>query len=168
MSAMIRGEVLDALHTGLPATIVFEWRIWQRRDGWWDRRVEDGATYFRVFYDVLQNRYDVFDRRGRPVASSNDPDEIEDIIAGRPGLKLVSANVLRADQRYYVEVLARIELLDEEEVRRLKDWLSGSGRDENGLDLVGKMSERMAKILGGIVGPSEKTIISKTDDFYGF
>jgi hypothetical protein len=168
MSAMISGEVLDALHCGLPATIVFEWRIWQRRDGWWDKEVDNGATYFRVFYDVLQNRYDVFDRRGRSLASSDDSGDIERVISEGPGLKLVSASVLHAQWRYYVEVMARIELLDEEEVRKLQEWLAGSGGRKSGLDPVGKISEQLGQFLGGIIGPSEKTMMSKTDDFPGF
>lgn len=168
MSAMITGEVLDALHSGLPATIVFEWRIWQRREGWWDKQIEDGASYFRVFYDVLQNRYDVFDHRGRSLASSEDSEDIERVISDGPGLKLVSASVLHARWKYYVEVLARIELLDEEEVRNLKEWLAGSDKKRNGLDPVGAISERLGQVLGGIIGPSEKTVVSKTEDFSGF
>ena len=168
MSAMIGGEVLDALHSGLPATVVFEWRSWQRRDGWWDKEVDNGGTYFRVFYDVLQNRYDVFDRRGRSLASSDDSSDIERVLSEGPGLKLVSASVLHAQLRYYVEVMARIELLDEEEVNKLREWLAGSGGKGGGLDPVGTISEQLGQLLGGIIGPSDKTVVSKTDDFTGF
>ena len=123
ISSLLRGEVLDALHSGLPVTIVFEWQIWQRRGGWWDRHISSGATFHRVFYDVLQNRYDVFDHRGRPVAFSNNSEEIERAISNQPGLKLVTASVLRADRTYYIEVLARIELLDDDEVGYVIDTI---------------------------------------------
>ncbi len=168
LSGLISGEVLDALHSGLPVTIVFEWWIWQRRDGWWDRHVDSGAMFFRVFYDVLQSRYDVFDHRGRLIASSDNPREIEPSVSDSPGLKLVSAGVLHADRRYFVEVLARIEMLDEEEVRNLEDWLSGPDRNDGGLNLVRAMSERLARMLGGIVGPREKAVEDRTEDFSGF
>jgi hypothetical protein len=168
MTALIRGQALDALRSGLPATVVFEWRIWQRRDGWWDQEVETGAVYYRVFYDVLQERYDVFDHRGRSLASSEDPEEIERVISGGPGLKLVPAERLHINLMYYVEVLARIELLSDEEVRNLEEWLAGSGKSAGGRDPVRKISNRLSRALGGIVGPDDKTVVSKTDDFSGF
>ena len=168
VSGLINDEVLEALHSGLPATIVFEWCIWQRRDGWWDRPINSGATFFRVFYDVLQNRHDVFDHRGRLLASSEDHRGIEQAVSGGPDLKLVLASELHADERYFVEVLARIELLDEEEVKNLEDWLSGPDSGKNGFNLVGMLSDRVTKVLNGIVGPDERTLISHTEDFNGF
>ena len=166
--SLLRGEVLDALHTGLPATIVFEWRIWQRRSGWWDRHISSGATFQRVFYDVLQNRYDVFDHRGRPIAFSDSLPEIERAISNRPGLKLAAASELRADRTYYVEVRARIELLDDEEVGRLKEWLAGPDRENKGFDIVESLSGRLSRALGNMVGPENKTVLSRTGDFTGF
>jgi hypothetical protein len=168
VSGMISSEVLEALHSGLPATIVFEWRIWQRRDGWWDRPVNGGATYFRVFYDVLQNRHDVFDHRGRLLASSDNSQGIEQAVSDGPDLKLIAARELRTDGRYFAEVLARIELLDEEEVKNLEEWLSGPEQDGNDFNLVGILSDRLTKMLDGIVGPDEKTLVSRTEDFSGF
>jgi hypothetical protein len=168
ISYLLRGEVLDALHSGLPATIVFEWQIWQRRAGWWDRHISSGATFHRIFYDVLQDRYDVFDHRGRPVAFSNKLQEIELAISNRPGLKLVEASVLKADRRYYIEVMARIELLDDAEVGRLKEWLTGSDREDRGFNIVESLSSRLSRALGGMIGPEKKTVVSRTEDFVGF
>lgn len=168
VSGLISSEVLEALHSGLPATIVFEWRIWQRRDGWWDRPINGGATYFRVFYDVLQNRHDIFDQRGRRMASSGDSRGIEQAVSDGPDLRLVETRKLRADGRYFAEVLARIELLDEEEVKNLEEWLSGPDREGNGFNLVGMLSDRLTKVLDGIVGPGNRTVIGRTEDFSGF
>jgi hypothetical protein len=165
---LLRGEVLDALHSGLPATIMFEWHIWERRPAWWDRHVSSGATFYRLFYDVLQNRYDVFDHRGRPIAYSDSLTEIERAISGRPGLKLVTVSTLLTDRTYYIEVLARIELLDEDEVRRLNEWLTGEDRHDRGFNIVESISDRLSKALGGMVGPEKKTIASRTEDFNGF
>lgn len=168
VSGLISGEVLEALHSGLPATIVFEWRIWQRRDGWWDRPVNSGATFYRVFYDVLQNRHDVFDHRGRLLASSEDHEGIERAVSSGPDLKLVAAGKLQPKETYFAEVLARIELLSEEEVKNLEDWLSGPDGEGNGFNLVGMLSKRVTKVLDGIVGPNNRTLISRTEDFNGF
>jgi hypothetical protein len=168
MTSLVRGQALEALHSGLPATVVFEWRIWQRRKGWWDEEVETGAVYYRVFYDVLQDRYDVFDHRGRSLASSDDPEQIERVISDGPGLKLVPSGRLHVDLLYYVEVRARIELLSDEEVRNLEEWLEGSGRKKGGRDPVRKVSDRLSRVIGGFVGPNDETVVSKTDDFSGF
>jgi hypothetical protein len=165
---LLQGEVLDALHAGLPATVVFEWRIRQRQPGWRDRQVIDGATVYRIFYDVLQNRYNVFDYRGRPIAFLNNLPEIERSISDLPGLKLIAASELSASRTYYVEVRASVELLNEEEVGRLNEWLTGSDREKKRFDVVGYLSGRLSRALGDMIGPANGTVVSRTADFAGF
>jgi hypothetical protein len=121
-----------------------------------------------VFYDVLQDRYDVFDHRGRLLASSDDPGEVDRAISEGPGLRLVPAGRLSADRVYYVEVRARIELLSDEEVRALEEWLEGAGGHDHGRDPVRKITRKLSEALGGLAGLDDKTLVGRTDDFSGF
>ena len=164
-SGIFAGDVLDALHSGLAATLVIEWRMWRQREGWWDSSVDDGATFFRVYFDILQQRYDVFNRHGRPIASERDLSGVEGAIC-RPGdLELCPAVRLLAGRRYYVEVLVRIKPLDEDEIRDLESWLNGRPRGRDGILKI--LSRQTQDLLKGVVGPNERSAWAKTEIFWG-
>ena len=164
-SGIFAGDALDALQSGLAATLVIEWRMWRQREGWWDSAVDEGATFFRVYFDILQRRYDVFNRYGRPIASVRDLAEVERAICQLGGLALCPAVRLLAGRRYYVEVLVRIKPLDEDEIRDLESWLNGRPRGRNGI--LKKLSRQTQDLLKGVVGPNERSAWAKTETFWG-
>jgi hypothetical protein len=164
-SGIFAGEVLDALHSGLAATVMVEWRIWRQREGWWDSSVDDGATFFRVYFDILQQRYDVFNRHGRPIASAQDLAGVERAICQPNGLALCPAVRLLAGQRYYVEVLVRIQPLDEDEIRDLESWLHGRTGGRKGILKI--LSRQTQDLLKGVVGPNERSAWARTEIFWG-
>jgi hypothetical protein len=164
-SGIFAGEVLDALHSGLAATLVVEWRMWRQREGWWDSSVDDGATFFRVYFDILQQRYDVFNRHGRRIASEQDLAGVERAICQPGGLTLCPAVRLLAGRRYYVEVLVRIKPLDEDEIRDLENWLSGRPGGRDGILKI--VSRRTQDLLKSVVGPNERSAWERTEVFWG-
>ena len=168
LTGMISGEVLDALQSGLPATVIFEWQLWWDRDGWWDKRVDTGATFYRIYYDVLQTRYDVFDHRGRLLLSAETPAAVEACFRQQPGLELREFPPVLADRLYYIDLVARIEPLDEEEIRDLEDWLRGDEDGRNSLDLVSTLSNQVFGWLKGVVVPGGTSVRARTAAFQGW
>ncbi len=55
-------------------------------------------------------------------------------------------------QRYYLEVEARLEILEEEELRDLAGWLSGERPSGVSPDLLSGLSRHAAGVLRELVG----------------
>ena len=161
LSGLFGGETAEALHSGLPATVIVQWGIWRKRKAWWDDEVVSGSTFYRVFYDVLEQRYDLFDRSGRPLASSENLEEIEHALCRRRGLATVRADRLDPEARYVIEVLTRLNPLDEQEISNLESWARGGG-DETFLSSV---SHRAIGWLKNLVGPGIRSAWAKSAVF---
>ncbi len=163
VSHLFAGDAIEALHSGLPATVVIRWSLWRQRSGWWDDEVVSGSTFFRVYYDVLEERYDLFDRSGRPLAGSRDLAEIEDALCRRRGLSTVRADRLKRDATYVLEVLARLEPLDEQQIGELESWARGeSGKSKPFLSTV---TRRAVGWLKNRVGPEARSAWAKSKPF---
>ncbi len=168
LSGLIAGEVLDALQSGLPTTLVFEWQLWWDRDGLWDKREATGLTYYRIYYDVLQNRYDIFDRRGRLHATAEDPAGTENCFGAESAMELPSIPPLSSENFYYLDMTVRIEPLDEEEIRNLEDWLRGDSDNKSSLGLVSTLSNHAVNWLKGFVVPEGASAKARTKRFKGW
>ncbi len=162
LSGLFGGEAVEALHSGLPATVTIQWGIWRKRKAWWDDEVVSGSTFYRVFFDVLEQRYDVFDRSGRPLASSEDLGEIEHALCSRRGLKTVRADKLEPKAKYMIEVLSRLEPLDDQDISNLESWARGEGGDKTFLSSV---SKRTVGWLKKMVGPGIRSAWAKSESF---
>jgi len=163
VSGLFGGSTIEALHSGLPATVIVQWGILRHRSGWWDDKVVSGSTFFRVFYDVLEQRYDLFDRTGRSMVSSDELATIENALCRRRGLSTVRAERLDQDATYRVEVLVRLEPLDEQEISDLEAWARGQGdRDKPFLSSV---SRRAIGWLKDMVGPEARSAWARSEAF---
>ena len=128
VTGLFTEDMREVLESGLPATLSFEWELWRHRASWWDRRVLSGGLYYRIFYDVLEETYDLIDSKGRSIASCATIEEVEAVLCLDQVLELSGAIDLLATHRYYTGVEARLEALDEEELRKLEFWLQGDER----------------------------------------
>jgi hypothetical protein len=159
-------EVLAALESGLPATIVVRWRIWRERPSWWDHEVDAGSARFRIFYDVLEERYDAFDDRGRNIVTADAIDEVEGTLCRDRRLVTIPADELRADRGYYVEVEVRLEPLDEDEIRDLEGWLHG--RRDGGQELLSGLAQHAVGFLKDMAGLGSRAVWARTETFPGW
>ena len=164
VSGLFAGDAAEALHSGLPATVVIRWSLWRLRSGWWDDEVVSGSTFYRVYYDVLEQRYDLFDRTGRPLAGSDDLDEIENALCRRRGLTTVRAENLDPDAEYALEVLARLEPLDDEQIDQLEAW--ARGEHESDKPFLSAVSRRAAGWLKNLVGPEARSAWARSEPFH--
>ncbi|MBU8870982.1 MAG: DUF4390 domain-containing protein [Gemmatimonadales bacterium] len=155
-------ETAEALTSGLPATVIVQWGIWRKRKAWWDDEIVSGSTSYRVFYDVLEQRYDAFDRTGRPLASSDDLGEIEHALCRRRGLTTVRIDRLEPETSYVIEVLARLEPLDEQDISNLEAWARGGRSDKTFLSSV---SRRTIGWLKNLVGPGIRSAWARSESF---
>ena len=167
-------EIMASLESGLPATLVFEWRIWHQRKDWWDSQVGAGSTHFRVFYDILEDEYDVFDARGRSLAICEAITGVEGVICNREGLRVDRADAFASDKTYYFEMRARLEPLGDQEIRGFESWLSGDEEVGNGETSGGSssvfsgISRHALGVVKSIAGISERSVTARSTTFRGW
>lgn len=163
LSGLFGGDAVEALHSGLPATVVVQWSLWRQRSGWWDDQIVSGSTFFRVYYDVLEQRYDLFDRSGRPLAGGQDLTEIENALCRRRGLTTVLVENLDPKASYVIEVLARLEPLDDEQIAQLEAW--ARGERERDKPFLSAVSRRAVGWLKKRVGPEARSAWARSGPF---
>ncbi|MFH1845192.1 MAG: DUF4390 domain-containing protein [bacterium] len=164
-SGFLTGRIVDALQSGLPATLVIEWRVQRERDGWWDKEASTGATFYRVYFDVLQQHFDAFNHNGRPLTSAEELLDVEAAIARQCRLELGKGNEFHTGRWYYIEVFVRIDPLDEDEIVNLEEWLRGeSQRDHNG-NILATLSRQAESWVKELVGPGKRTAWARTESF---
>ncbi len=146
LEGFVDADLQASLDAGLPAAIFLRWRLWECRDGWWDRELADGLLRQRLVYDVLEARYTLFDARGRRLAHCADTQALAgELRRPRPQTLLLPA-ALPAGVRVELEIEARLEPLTAAELRELEQWLAGG--DAGGAP----------GLLGGLRGGSERLL----------
>ena len=111
----------------------------------------------RVFYDLLDERFDLFDDHGIHVATCEDLRELEEASCRDRKISTVESSELEQDKRYYIRLEASVLLLDEEEVRGLEGWLRGELEHEND-DTFEGVSKHAVGLLKDVVGMGEKSV----------
>jgi Domain of unknown function (DUF4390) len=163
---LLAGEVLEALQAGLPATVIVEWRLWQKRGGWWDRVVDHGVGFYRIRYDVLSQRYSLFDASGRPLRTATDVAEIEAALGAHKPLKMIPDKKLRAGRKYFAGIRISVEALDDKEMLDLESWLRGD-RSESSRSLLNNLKDKATGWLKNVVGPSGRSAWATSPGFSG-
>ncbi len=165
LTAMFTEDILAALESGLPATLIFDWQVRRQRSGWWDDEIAAGDIDWRILFDVLEERYDVFDHAGRRIATCRDVGEVELLLCRGRSIALVNLAKLKSRHRYHVEVVARVEPLNLEEIRDLEGWLCGSLHGSGGEDVVSSLSQHVVGILKQIVGLGSRSVWARSETF---
>lgn len=147
-------EVREALGSGLPARVTLGIELWQDRSTLWDRHVETLSLSYRVLFDVLQERYEVYDDAGEFVTASDSLEVIETFVGSERGFEVRDLEEFDGDSEYFVSVTAELQPLSVREVRDLEQWIRGSlGRERGGLSGI---SEHLLGILKNQVGMGER------------
>ncbi|MFC1572278.1 DUF4390 domain-containing protein [Candidatus Eisenbacteria bacterium] len=161
-------ETEAALEAGLPATVVFAWTLWRHRPLWWDSPVYASGTSFRIFYDVLDERYEVFNETGRRIEGCEDLTAVEETVGSLQQLDIGPISELDADRHYYLEVEAILVSLDSGEIQDLEDWLRGGLRQDADRDLFSDVSRHAVGVLRDMVGLKPRTAWTKSPHFHGW
>jgi hypothetical protein len=168
LSGIFDDEILRTLESGLPTLLVFDWQLWRQRAAWWDSQLHSGDTHYRIFYDVLEEHYEVFDAAGRRIATCKGLQEVREIAGCEQEIDLGDAAGLRSRHRYYVTVEARLEALGEDQIRDLEGWLSGGRPGVERRDLLSGLSRHAAGVLREIVGLGSRSARGKSAIFRGW
>lgn len=146
LSGFFDEELRENLESGLPATLLLRWRLDEVRDSWWDRDLADGHLHFRIYFDILESRYELIDGRGRAIADCGNLDELEAVLGEWRAFPLPLPGPLKDGGRYLLSVEARLEPLPADEIRDLERWLKGDdARGHRG-------------VLGGISGGADRML----------
>ena len=146
LEGFVDDALQESLDAGLPAALLLRWRLWERRDGWWDRELAGGLLRQRLFYDVLESRYTLFDARGRRLAQCADAQALAAELGKPRAQTLLLPAGLPAGVAVELEIEARLEPLTAAELRELERWLAGG-------DVRGAPG-----LLGGLRGGSERLL----------
>ncbi len=160
-------EVINTINSGLPATLIYKWELWRHRSSWWDRRVDTGFITCRVFYDVLEETYDIFNHSGKPIASCHSIKEVELIICQNQEMKLSINERLQASQNYYIGIDVRLETLDEDELENLESWLRGDSGHRESKDLLIEITRQATEVIRNVTGSGVRLVSGQSVLFEG-
>lgn len=149
-------ELRENLESGLPATLLLRWSLEEIRDTWFDRDLADGHLHFRIYYDLLETRYELIDGRGRSISVCENMDELESVLSEWRPLPVPLPGPLKAGGRYLLGVEVRLEPLPADEIRDLERWLRGDDAGKRGGVLKG-ISGGADRVLRRMKGLGERS-----------
>ena len=131
LQGLFDDESLASLDSGVPATLVFQWVLRWERSGRHDPELARGEIRHRIVFDILEEKYFLFNQQGRPQGSCDALNEVEEKLCHQDDLQLGPVAGLQADRQYYIEMVASLSLLGQEEVRGFENWLMGLEQDDD-------------------------------------
>jgi len=125
-------QMLEALETGIPATVRFMIELWQYNRFWVDRLAATKIVERTVSYDVLTKEYRVQTVKGEehPPHITKTFNEAQRALTTFRDPKFVSFTALRPDDLYYVRVRGEVQSAQDSSIARFLPFIS-SGRDES-------------------------------------
>ncbi|MBI1893212.1 MAG: DUF4390 domain-containing protein [Candidatus Rokubacteria bacterium] len=125
-------QMLEALETGIPATVRFTVELWQYSRFWFDRLVGTKLIERTVTYDVLTKEYRVTAVKGdeRPPQVTKTLNEAQRALTMLREPRLVPFTTLKPDELYYVRVRGEMQSAQDSSIVRFLPFVS-SGRDES-------------------------------------
>ncbi len=152
-------ESLASLEAGVPATLIFRWKVRGEREGWRDHVVAEGEVRNRIYFDVLEETYHLFDHRGRPLGACDALKGLTETLCQREAMVLDGIPHLKKKRTYYLEMEAALETVGKEEVRGLENWLRGDDdARESGGEGLGGLTLGVIKKMAGFTGSTVRAV----------
>jgi hypothetical protein len=104
-------EVVDAIHTGLTLTFVYDVDLKRSAAVWFDRTIASATVSATVKYDTLTRKYSItraYDGRIESADSTDSEEVVRGWLTAFDRLPLFSAASLEANAEYYLRVRARM------------------------------------------------------------
>ncbi len=167
---MFDDDLLATLKSGLPAIFTFRWTIWQERSGQRDLEASTGRIHYRIFFDVLEEDYNIFNVQGRPLAACETLLGVESVVCNQEGLVLAESSALSHDNSYHVEMEVIIEAIGDDQVRGFENWLRNRTDvpEEEENSLTAGLNSVFRGLIRNIAGIQDRRITGQSPSFRGW
>lgn len=165
LAGFLDESAFELLESGLPSTLTISVDLWRDRSNWWDSHVQTVSFSFKIFYNVLDEKYEVFDEDEGYVSAHRSREDLFDLVARETGLEIYSVRRMNEKHRYFVEVGVRLEPLSVEELREFEKWVRGSFRREDERRGISGVSKYAVGLLKNAIGLGDRSAFQRSDPF---
>jgi hypothetical protein len=165
---LLEENARETIRQGGTAAIDYSFELYRHRRGWFDSLIESQDLQFRIDYDAFERQYRLIspDLRLRT-------EDFERIVTQCTSLSEVSfgnTDELRLDQQatYYIVVRVRYQPMSVETIGDLRDWVSGSGRNEEQQNRSNRgegFGSRVARVIMSAAGFGEEDLQGESRRF---
>ena len=161
---LLDDDVERALQSGLPARVRTKVELW-RAATFFDRFVVDHRSEVRVRYDLLEERYEIYDDVGEILLSTPERDSLQAWLHRIEDFPLCALEDLDLERPHYVTVEIELAPLTLEEMRDLERWLAGNLRRDDDGSMIGRVSRQLFGVLKGRVGLGDREVSGRSERF---
>jgi len=153
LSGFFQEGSLESLEAGVPATLVFRWVVYREREGWRDAEVARGEVRNRIYFDVLEESYHLFDHQGRPLGACDALEGLTEALCRREAMVLERVPSLESGALYYLEMEASLKAVGHQEIKGIENWLRGEeDATETASKGLGGLTLGLIKKMAGLNG----------------
>ncbi len=157
-------ELIDALESGLPTRLRYKVELWRDRRRVWDELELTEIFEYRVHYDVLDEKYRIFDGAGATIVDGASEETLRALLE-HDEIELLGLEELDREESYYLTAELDVEPLSVEEIRDLENWLRGRVSSSGGDGGISGISSHLIAILRNEVGLGGRTLSARSGDF---
>ena len=158
----------ETIQEGGTAAVDYTFELYRQRKGWFDSLIDSEQLQFRISFDAFERQYRVISPDMRLKT-----DEFSRVIAQCTDLNTVSFNStdssrLDSQATYYIVVRVRYQPMSVETIDDLRDWVGGSGGNEeqNPAESRGEgLGARIARVLMSAAGFGEEDLQGESPRF---
>ena len=158
----------ETIQEGGTAAVDYTFELYRQRKGWFDSLIDSEQLQFRISFDAFERQYRVISPDMRLKT-----DEFSRVIAQCTDLNTVSfsstdGSRLDPQGTYYIVVRVRYQPMSVETIDNLRDWVSGSGGNEeqNPTESRGEgFGARIARVLMSAAGFGEEDLQGESPRF---
>jgi len=151
----------ETIREGGTAAVDYTFELYRHRRGWFDSLIESRDLQFRISYDAFERQYRLISPDLR--LKTEDFTEVVTQCTSLSEVSFGTVDDLRLDRQatYYIVVRVRYQPMSVETIDDLRDWVGGSGRDEeqrNSKNRGEGFGSRVARVLMSAAGFGEEDL----------
>ncbi|MFC1628359.1 DUF4390 domain-containing protein [Gemmatimonadota bacterium] len=158
----------ETIEEGGTAAVDYTFELYRERKGWFDSLIDSEQLQFRISFDAFERQYRVTSPDMRLKT-----DEFSRVIAQCTDLNSVlfgttDGSRLDLQGTYYIVVRVRYQPMSVETIDDLRDWVSGSGSNEEQIPTEARgegFGSRIARVLMSAAGFGEEDLQGKSARF---
>jgi len=165
---LLEEDARETIQEGGTAAVDYTFELYRQRKGWFDSLIDSEQLQFRISFDAFERQYRVISPDMRLKT-----DDFSRVIAQCTDLNTVSFGTTdgsRLDPQgtYYIVVRVRYQPMSVETIDDLRDWVSGSGSNEEQSPTRSRgegFGSRIARVLMSAAGFGEEDLQGESSRF---